>query len=222
MRKIVLTFALLIGAMNLSAQNFFNTDKKVGPLPCELVTLTGGGGSSPFDPATTKVTLEQFVFSGGYKNIVLFIDGPAIREGMGKPICYYWSDKNVIFQEKNGIYSVQIKNGKVCCGLVVKNGKAGAVIAPDESTGMRSDFRPGMTVSEVESITKQMNGTKFEKLKVEGGYTVYSLKWLQLTDDYVDLRGTTHSSIHASKEYMRFFFNASGKLVKWYQTVSNR
>ena len=96
-------------------------------------------------------------------------------------------------------------------------GKEGWVlVVTGDGNGLNYDIHKGMTIAEVKAHADELGGAQLQKRGVQGNYTVYSLLWLDMKKQYDGFgRNNYHYNATNDKEYIRFYFDAKGKLAKW-------
>lgn len=226
--------AVTLCALNLHAQNTFITTNF--SIPTQKITACAFNGT-PIECDDASASFKWFCFDEGQRTAIISIDWPTFlsQYQVGKPhvkkLEFSYTGKNlklVKSVEGSDVYYC-IMRGNTMCGVfanITKNGQKvwRAAINFGENYYLIDDVYLGMNLDELKEITSR--DLKYSKMKFignDGGNKVYELTWLGERDKYVDLSGTTHSELHFDEPNGRFWFDAQGRLVKWYQwrEVSN-
>ncbi len=184
------------------------------------------GNGAGVDPKTDKATIEVIPFGDLGYTIILKADGPSfdtLQEATGKPLYYSFSGKNIRLQtisEADAQGFVVMNGAAGLAGLIkVKQGWMMSLdneMQNDGSGVINYEVHKGMTVDEVKVHADEIGGAKLQKRGVQGNYTVYSLLWLDIKKQYDGFgRNNYHYNATNDKEYIRFYFDAKGKLAKW-------
>lgn len=102
-----------------------------------------------------------------------------------------------------------IMRGNTICGIfgnILYNGKKvwRAAVNFGNECYLIDDIYLGMNLDELKDITsRSMKNSKVNFVKNEGVYKVYEVTWI--------------GNMNLDEPYGRFWFNAKGQLVKWYQ-----
>ena len=184
------------------------------------------GNGAGVDPKTDKATIEVIPFGELGYTIILKADGPSfdtLQKATGKPLYYSFSGKNIRLQnisEADAQGFVVMNGAAGLAGLIkVKQGWMMSLdneMQNDGSGVINYEVHKGMTVDEVKVHAEELGGAKLQKRGVQGNYTVYSLLWLDIKKQYDGFgRNNYHYNATNDKEYIRFYFDAKGKLAKW-------
>ena len=184
------------------------------------------GNGAGVDPKTDKATIEVIPFGDLGYTIILKADGPSfdtLQEATGKPLYYSFSGKNIRLQtisEADAQGFVVMNGAAGLAGLIkVKQGWMMSLeneMQNDGSGVINYEVHKGMTVDEVKVQAEELGGAQLQKRGVQGNYTVYSLLWLDMKKQYDGFgRNNYHYNATNDKEYIRFYFDAKGKLAKW-------
>lgn len=189
-------------------------------VPLYGVSVFGNGAG--VDPKKDKATIEVIPFGELGYTIILKADGPTF-DTLQNPLYYSFSGKNKRLQtiSEAGAQGFLVMDGTaVLAGLIkVKQGWMMSLeneMQNDVNGVINYDFHKGMTVEEVKAHTDEIGGALLQKRGVQGNYTVYSLLWLDIKKQYDGFgRNNYHYNATNDKEYIRFYFDAKGKLAKW-------
>ena len=138
-----------------------------------------------------------------------------------KKVQFSWSGKDlrlVKHSDGRGNYGyIIVKNGVELGGLVavMDNGVSKWCFGiTNNDTPAMTDIWTGMNIDEFKDITAaEVAGSSVKFLCKNGNMNVYQLLWLGES-------GTEQKrNLHLNKEWGRFWFDASGKLVKWYMNL---
>ena len=81
--------------------------------------------------------------------------------------------------------------------------------------GLVSSFHKGMKRSEVQEICGQLGLSSFKETGKTAKYTICSLYWLDMQKQY-DIFGNYNYQMRNDKKYGDFYFDANGRLMKWF------
>ena len=189
-------------------------------VPLYGVSVFGNGAG--VDPKKDKATIEVIPFGELGYTIILKADGPTF-DTLQNPLYYSFSGKNKRLQaiSKADAQGFVVMSGAAgLAGLIkVKQGWMMSLeneMQNDGSGVINYEVHKGMTVDEVKVHAEELGGAKLQKRGVQGNYTVYSLLWLDMKKQYDGFgRNNYHYNAPNDKEYIRFYFDAKGKLAKW-------
>lgn len=181
------------------------------------------GQSYNLGKETVPATLEVIPFGASGNTIILDIEVPGAKE-QGVSTAYSWSGKHVhlapVVEQGSDVY--MIMRGQTTCGYMsrVKMDDGtylwGARVNATNATRTVSDIQKGMTISEMEDKCAELGLSKFKQLRQSGGMKVYGLYWVDLQKQY-NMWGTDYRyQMRNDKLYGEFYFDAKGKLVKWF------
>lgn len=230
MKKIISALVAIILALHVHAQTqetYITTNLQIPAQPLQSCSFNGSAVTC--DKATAS--FKWICFNGGQRTAIISMDWPwfLTQYQQGKPyvkkLNFSYSGKNLRLVKslnKNGDLMYIIMRGKTICGGIANvndNGKKvwrAAVFFGGECYVI-DDIYLGMNVDELKDLTSRtMKHSSVKFLYNEGTNKVYDLLWLGMRDTYKDLSGTQHAEVHATEPYGRFWFDANGKLVKWY------
>lgn len=231
MKKLFSVFVAIICALHVHAQaqgTYVTTDLQI---PAQsLYSCAFNGSVVTCDKAT--VSFKWICFDDGQRTAIINMDWPwfLTQYQQGKPhvkkLNFSYSGKNlrlVKSLENNGDLMYIIMRGETMCGVVANvnyEGKKVWRVAVNfgGECHVIDDIYLGMNIDELKDLTSST--LKYSSVKFlynEGTNKVYDVLWLGMRDTYKDFSGTQHAEVHATEPYGRFWFDASGKLVKWYQ-----
>ena len=178
------------------------------------------GGNIDVDPSIFKATLEQISFGNEGNTVLLTIQGKEDGKEINQTYCWSGSSVKIVPQYSNGMPMLLIMRGRTsftaCGGLVKADNGWAASLSTEQKAYTISSFRKGMLRSEVENIIKKDFGlSQFKFTRNSGNLKVYSFYWLDQAKRY-NLFGDYHYELRNDKKYGDFYFDAQGKLVKWF------
>ena len=218
-----MTTMLTLGAR---AQQVITTSMDLPEQPMALFILN----SNSITSEGAKVTFHWQCFDEGQRTAIIHIDWPEFLEQykQGRPnakeleFSYSGKQLHLMKQSQGGDSGyVLLRDKTVLAGIVTFENKGQKVTAVKinntENCHAIDDIYLGMNVDELKDLTSRtMKHSSVKFLYNEGTNKVYDVLWLGMRDTYKDLEGTQHAEVHAKEPYGRFWFDASGKLVKWY------
>lgn len=172
--------------------------------------------SNRADPTKHKATLEIVNFGTLGNTVLLTLDSGA--DGI---FTASWSGKDVNvlpgYDDSGTGILVVLRNGSTICGsLMSRDNKWIAMLNSEKNAYTITDFKRGMTRSEVENIVSKLGLSQFKFTKKSGNLNVYSLLWLDQKKRY-NFFGTDYKyELTNDKNYGDFYFDSNGKLVKWF------
>ena len=178
-----------------------------------LFALTLNGKTLNADQSKHKVTLEVIDFGVEGNTVLMTLD----LADQGK-YTYTWSGNQVKLAPgyDNGVGLLTVLRGNTTCGIVgVKEGNWLAILLQGGKTYTISDFKKGMTRSEVEDLCSELGLSQFKFTRNSGKLKVYSLFWLDM-QKRDRLFGDYYYEMRNDKKYGDFYFDEQGKLVKWF------
>ncbi len=177
------------------------------------------------DPSKNKATLELFSFGSEGNTVLLTLE---MEDGITQT--YSWSGHSLLLVPcDDDDYDDDTYHGSIMvmrrgqrthtgCGGLVKADKGWvAVVYTGSKTYTVSTFKKGMTRLEVENYIKQEFGlSQFKFTRNSGNLKVYSFYWLDQQKVYNFFRTDYHFELRNDKKFADFYFDAQGKLVKWF------
>ena len=85
----------------------------------------------------------------------------------------------------------------------------------NEVPGLINNFYRGQTRAQVEAICGRLGLSSFKETGKTNKYTISSLFWVDIEKQY-DIFDDYHYQMRTDKKYGDFYFNAEGKLMKWF------
>lgn len=227
MKKLLLATLLFIANLLpilAQSQEYITQSFKLPPK--DLIAAAIDGESLKTDNA--KISLNWICFDTGQRTCIVELDWPYFLETLKKTKPYYkkiqfsWSGKDLRLikrTDRDGSFGYFISRNGVELGRIASGmyeGKQVWVFAcpKNEDTPAISNIWIGMNIDEFKDITsKEVSGSSVKFLCKSGNMNVYQLLWLGES-------GTENKrNLHLNKEWGRFWFDASGKLVKWYMNL---
>lgn len=200
-------------------------------LPAQpMATFAVNSSQNTVKSEGATVSLKFECFDAGPRTATIHIDWPeglqSYQEGRPdtKQLDFSYSGKQIrLVKGKQGQASYyMVSRGQKMCAMIVTFPNEGKMITSvqinnTDGCHLIDDVYMGMNVDDLKDLTSRT--MKYSKVKFvgnEGSNKVYELTWLGERDKYVDLSGTTHSEFNFDEPNGRFWFDAQGKLVKWY------
>ena len=225
MFSVLVTTMLTLGAR---AQQFVTTSMDLPEQP--MATFAINSSQNTIVSEGAKVTFHWQCFDEGQRTAIIHIDWPEFLEQykQGRPnakeLEFSYSGKQLLLVKHSqggagGYMVLRDKTILAAIGKVEVNGQMITVVKINntENCHLIDDIYLGMNVDELKDLTSRtMKHSSVKFLYNEGTNKVYDVLWLGMRDTYKDLEGTQHAEVHAKEPYGRFWFDASGKLVKWY------
>ncbi len=186
-----------------------------------LFGLSLAGNITGVDPKTDKATIEVIPFGELGYTIIVKADGPTfdtVQKATGMHVYYSFSGRNIRLQTVSDAQAqgFTVQNGSATLAMLGKGKEGWVLVVTGDGNGLNYDIHKGMTVAEVKAHADELGGAQLQKRGVQGNYTVYSLLWLDMKKQYDGFgRNNYHYNATNDKEYIRFYFDAKGKLVKW-------
>lgn len=209
-KKMFLAICLMVFAISVNAQEKvikgdFHFSQEVG-----VISLLGEVSNYK-----TKAEIRQYSFGEEGNTIV----GTMVYEGKKHSVSISGHDVMLMKTVQNGATMYVGANTQGKMAIVLGQDKQGSwlyLVTDQISKMVGNDIHQGMTVQELQDVTADLGLSKIKLLRTENGLKVYQLLWLDMqkryhwfgNDDY-------HYELTNDKEYGRFYFDASGKLVKW-------
>lgn len=166
------------------------------------------------DPSKHKVQFEIMNFGDEGNTVLMTLD----LANDGK-MTFSWSGYNVHVAPgyDNGVGMLTVLRGSTICGILgEKEGDWIAILQSSSKCVTISDLKKGMTRAEVEKVCGELGLSQFKFDCNSGNLKVYSLYWLDMSKQY-NLFGTDYRYVMRNdKKYGDFYFDAQGKLVKWF------
>ena len=100
--------------------------------------------------------------------------------------------------------------------LAYTEGKWVLFVNKDDGTGLIGTLKKGISRAQVEDEVKGLGLSKFKFTRKSGNLDVYTLFWLNQTKQWNAFGTDYHYALRNDKKYGDFYFNAQGKLVKWF------
>ena len=226
MKKIISAFVAIICALHVHAQaqetSFVTTDLQLPAQPLRGCSFNG----SMVECDSATASFKWICFDDGQRTAIISMDWPwfLTQYQEGKPhvkkLNFSYSGKNLHLVKSLDMYAIM--RGKTMCGAfgrINNNGKKVWIAAVNfgEECHVIDDIYLGMNLDELKDLTSRtLKNSSVKFLYNEGGNKVYDVLWLGMRDTYKDFSGTQHTEVHATESYGRFWFDANGKLVKWY------
>lgn len=224
MFSVLVTTMLTLGAR--AQQQLITTSMDLPEQPMTTFAINSDGMLSE----GAKVTFHWQCFDDGQRTAIIHIDWPEFLEQykQGRPnakeLEFSYSGKQLhLMKHSQGGKSgyVVLRDKTVLAGIVPFENKGKMITAVQinttENCHLIDDIYLGMNVDELKDLTSRtMKHSSVKFLYKEGTNKVYDVLWLGMRDTYKDFEGTQHAEVHAKEPYGRFWFDASGKLVKWY------
>lgn len=170
------------------------------------------GSTATADPSTTNVTLEVMNF-GTDGNTVLFTINSTSGEKTISTLSWSGEDVHVVPHLENGTEIIAVTKGEKPVAALLKASGSWYGVIQDSEGGVKELYR-GMTRAEVETLTQQLGLSKFKLSNKTSLYEVYSLYWLDMQKQY-NIFGDYKYNMRNDKKYGDFYFNSTGKLIKW-------
>ena len=187
-----------------------------------LNLYNGSQQSSIVTENKLSTTLEQMSFGSDGNTVLLTIYGEEDGQVVNQTYCWSGSSVKVTPNYDNqgvGHLAIVRGNQRVCGDFMVflDSNKWIAMIDTGSNRYTVSTFRKGMTRSEVENYIKQEFGlSQFKFTRNSGNLKVYSFYWLDQQKVYNFFRTDYHFELRNDKKFADFYFDAQGKLVKWF------
>ena len=222
MFSVLVTTMLSLGAR--AQQQLITTSMDLPEQPMTTFSVNSDGMLSE----GAKVTFHWQCFDEGQRTAIIHIDWPEFLEQykQGRPnakeLEFSYSGKQLLLVKgsQGGASGYLVLRDKTLLAAIAKsdvNGQMGVLINNTENCHLIDDIYLGMNVDELKDLTSRtMKHSSVKFLYKEGTNKVYDVLWLGMRDTYKDFEGTQHAEVHAKEPYGRFWFDASGKLVKWY------
>ena len=182
-------------------------------VPISLVSFVGE--MSATDPEKDFATLEVIDFGNLGNTILISIE-------IASADLY----ATFSFSGENAYICPTTQGGNDMFAMVRKISQSGMVgaLAPMEGKwalllmskdGLVSSFHKGMKRSEVQEICGQLGLSSFKETGKTAKYTICSLYWLDMQKQY-DIFGNYNYQMRNDKKYGDFYFDANGRLMKWF------
>lgn len=179
-----------------------------------LFAVTFDSNTVSADPSKHKVQFEIMNFGDEGNTVLMTLD----LADDGK-MTYSWSGYNVHVAPgyDNGVGMLTVLRGSTICGILgEKEGDWIAILQSSSKCVTIGDLKKGMTRAEVEKVCGELGLSQFKFDRNSGNLKVYSLYWLDMSKQY-NLFGTDYRYVMRNdKKYGDFYFDAQGKLVKWF------
>ena len=225
MFSVLVTTMLTLGAR---AQQFVTTSMDLPEQP--MATFAINSSQNTIVSEGAKVTFHWQCFDEGQRTAIIHIDWPEFLEQykQGRPnakeleFSYSGKQLHLMKGSRDGGNYYMVARDKTMLAMIAKMEVKGQMVTcvqinTTENCYAIDDIYLGMNVDELKDLTSRtMKYSSVKFLYNEGTNKVYDVLWLGMRDTYKDLEGTQHAEIHAKEPYGRFWFDASGKLVKWY------
>ena len=225
MFSVLVTTMLTLGAR---AQQFVTTSMDLPEQP--MATFAINSSQNTIVSEGAKVTFHWQCFDEGQRTAIIHIDWPEFLEQykQGRPnakeleFSYSGKQLHLLKGSRDGGSYYMVARDKTMLAMIVKieiNGQMRTCVQINNTENCYAidDIYLGMNVDELKDLTSRtMKHSSVKFLYNEGTNKVYDVLWLGMRDTYKDLEGTQHAEVHAKEPYGRFWFDASGKLVKWY------
>lgn len=226
-RLFVSAFVAMACSFGLHAQGFITTDMELPTQPMGILSVNGNALASE----GANFSFKWMCFDEGQRTAVIHIEWPEFLEQYkrGRPntktleFSYSGKEIRLVKGVEKGMNYYMVARGTTMCAMVAYlniDGKAITSVQINNMDGCHliDDVYLGMNVDELKDLTSRtMKYSSVKFLYNERNNKVYDLLWLGMRDTYKDFEGTQHAEAHAKEPYGRFWFDASGKLVKWYQ-----
>lgn len=186
-------------------------------LKVPLSLLHMNGETYKLDPTNSNATIELIPFGAEGKTVMFTIDIPS--ESTHFTICKSGSRANLGPGSDGGDDMFVATNGPIqslqdAFGFLLRKGNEWMVGLLNVK-GAVSDFHRGMTVTEVKDACQKLNNSQFKQLPSKGTYNVWALYWLDMGKQY-DIFGGYHYEMRNDKKWGEFYFDAQGRLMKWF------
>ena len=225
MFSVLMTTMLTLGAR---AQQVITTSMDLPEQP--MATFAINSSQNTIVSEGAKVTFHWQCFDEGQRTAIIHIDWPEFLEQykQGRPnakeleFSYSGKQLHLLKGSRDGGSYYMVARDKTMLAMIVKieiNGQMRTCVQINNTENCYAidDIYLGMNVDELKDLTSRtMKHSSVKFLYNEGTNKVYDVLWLGMRDTYKDLEGTQHAEVHAKEPYGRFWFDASGKLVKWY------
>ncbi|MBR0115888.1 MAG: hypothetical protein IJM04_01265 [Prevotella sp.] len=227
MKQLLLAALLFIAnllPLQAQKQEYVTQSFKLPPTTLSRVLFDGNNWKAD----NAKFSLTWICFDSGQRTCIVELDWPFFLNEMKKTkpyqkkVQFSWSGKDLrLVKQSDGKGNhgyIISKNGVELGGLVavMVNGVSKWCFGytTNKDTPAMTDIWTGMNIDEFKDITAaEVAGSSVKFLCKNGNMNVYQLLWLGES-------GTEQKrNLHLNKEWGRFWFDASGKLVKWYMNL---
>ncbi len=204
------------------AQQILSTDMTITK---PIYFMKMGDNALKLDPANDKCTLRFNTFGNGYISYELELEGPTIAEvckaaNMTENKLYYtWTGNtnrnlNAMKMSNNGypFYMVATPSQKMD-GMFAQSSDGWMILVTGQVKCI-TDVHSGMTVSQITDKLKGLigNGISMKEVGTEGALKKYALYGARVQNNGV----SRPAEFRVDDAYAFFYFDAEGKLAKWY------
>ena len=223
--SVIVTMMFSLGSW---AQQFITTSMDMPEKP--MATLAINSAQNTILSEGAKVSMHWQCFDQGQRTAIIHIEWPEFLKQyqQGRPntkvLDFSYSGKKLYLvkgSQGNASYYM-ITRDKTMLAMIVTQSNNGKMITSvqinnTDNCHLIDDVYLGMNIDELKDLTSRtLKNSKVKFVGNSGVNKVYELTWLGERDKYVDLSGTTHSTLSFDEPNGRFWFDAKGKLVKWY------
>lgn len=199
---------------NTSGSRQKSTDDASFTFSCKLFEIILGGDHIPANNGICQ--LKVYDFGNNWKTVMFELPKELSDEfkanGLESSV-FSWSGNIKLIPAKQIIkrssifdgYLVTYGNIESLAGLLKSEKGWSMVVGDSKKSPVVYDIYPGMSISQVENKMKELKLSQFKETGRSGGYTIYTLYWLNMQETYYS----------NNKVYGRFYFDRNSKLHKW-------
>jgi hypothetical protein len=194
--------------------------KVATPLDAFVIMQGGTTGEPTATLDGTKATLEIIPFGTQGRTVTITLNIPKMeRSEEIDGTTFSWSGKVDVaptIEGENSGFMITRRGNTLCAMLAYTEGKWVLCVNKDDGTGLIGTLKKGISRAQVEDECKGLGLSKFKFTRKSGNLDVYSLFWLNQTKQWNAFGTNYHYALRNDKKYGDFYFNAQGKLVKWF------